>query len=173
LSQICSKCNFHNEKSAKYCSNCGKKLASEDKEKTIVFSTSGAGGVPTDRLDERVLMDPEPVGDSLFAFRFIKSSQILPLPGVGDYILGRISDGQTILPDIDLAPYDAFEAGVSRLHALLTITPKSVSITDLGSSNGTYLNREKLRHHIENSLSNKDLVQLGQLNMQALVQQKN
>jgi len=83
--------------------------------------------------------------------------------------VGRVSKGQSILPDVDLEPYTAYESGVSRLHARIRIEEHAIWITDLGSANGTRLNNEKLTPHQDYPLSNKDVVRLGRLNVQALV----
>ena len=93
----------------------------------------------------------------------------MPLPGIGDFVLGRVSEGQTILPDLDLGPYEALEAGVSRIHALIQISLDSISITDLGSSNGTYINEEQVQKHVQHKIENKDMIRLGRLQMQAIM----
>ncbi|MEV0297403.1 FHA domain-containing protein [Nocardia sp. NPDC050710] len=56
-----------------------------------------------------------------------------------DILIGKRSISQGLRPDIDLgiAPADA---GVSRAHAMLHLTPTALTITDLGSTNGTSLN---------------------------------
>ncbi|MET8653728.1 FHA domain-containing protein [Nocardia aurea] len=56
-----------------------------------------------------------------------------------DILIGKRSVSQGVQPDIDLglAPADA---GVSRTHAMLRLTPSALTITDLGSTNGTSLN---------------------------------
>ncbi|MET7771924.1 FHA domain-containing protein [Nocardia sp. NPDC005366] len=56
-----------------------------------------------------------------------------------DILIGKRSVSQGVQPDIDLglAPADA---GVSRAHAMLRLTPTALTITDLGSTNGTSLN---------------------------------
>ncbi|MEV0338345.1 FHA domain-containing protein [Nocardia sp. NPDC050713] len=56
-----------------------------------------------------------------------------------EILIGKRSVSQGLNPDIDLgiAPADA---GVSRAHALLHLTPTGLTVTDLGSTNGTSLN---------------------------------
>ncbi|WP_433191734.1 FHA domain-containing protein [Nocardia sp. CA-107356] len=56
-----------------------------------------------------------------------------------DILIGKHSVSQGLQPDIDLgiAPADA---GVSRAHATIHIADTGISITDLGSTNGTSLN---------------------------------
>ena len=73
----------------------------------------------------------------------------LPLPeDEEEVILGRASEGQSMVPDINLEPYQAFEAGVSRIHAAIRLVEDQVLITDLGSGNGTRINGNKIEPHI-------------------------
>src|SRR5690606_35222033 len=94
--------------------------------------------------------------------------QILPLEGPGEFIVGRVSSGQSILPDVDLEPYAAYESGVSRLHARIRIQNEEISIMDLGSANGTRVNNEKLSPHQPYSINHKDVLRFGRLSIQAL-----
>jgi hypothetical protein len=56
-----------------------------------------------------------------------------------DILIGKHSVSQGLQPEIDLgiAPADA---GVSRAHATIRIADTGITITDLGSTNGTSLN---------------------------------
>ncbi|GIF15852.1 hypothetical protein Ate01nite_58840 [Actinoplanes teichomyceticus] len=64
----------------------------------------------------------------------------LPAPQVR---IGRRSSSKGTAPEIDLAQEPA-DPGVSHDHALLTIDVDGVwLVTDLGSTNGTYLNDEE------------------------------
>lgn len=53
-------------------------------------------------------------------------------------IIGRTH--RQIIADIDLGPYGAAEAGISRRHAMLTKVDNKWFIDDLNSLNGTYVN---------------------------------
>lgn len=66
------------------------------------------------------------------------------LPGIGTRITDELTvgrwDGKSERPGIDLSPYGAYEAGVSRVHAVLIRDGQTLTIRDMGSSNGTWLN---------------------------------
>ncbi|QIS13020.1 FHA domain-containing protein [Nocardia arthritidis] len=57
----------------------------------------------------------------------------------GEILIGKRSVSQGLAPDIDLGIPPA-DAGVSRAHAMLRIDGEALTITDLGSTNGTSLN---------------------------------
>ena len=72
------------------------------------------------------------------------------LSGEGALILGRGSDN-------DL---DTNDQTVSRRHALIMETPEGFIVRDLGSANGTFVNREKVGRE-ERLLSNGDKIRLA------------
>ena len=86
--------------------------------------------------------------------------------------LGRISQGQSILPDIDLSPYNAYAQGVSRLHATLKFLQGDLFIEDLGSSNGTRINNNKIPPHKNQLIHHGDVIALGRFKIQALIRQE-
>jgi pSer/pThr/pTyr-binding forkhead associated (FHA) protein len=128
--------------------------------------TGSLGGKPTSKLPGDA---PAVEGHARLNLHLIRSGQILPIGGRGEYIVGRVSEGQSILPDIDLEPFSGYESGVSRLHARIRIDESDIWITDLGSANGTHLNNEKLDPHHAYKIGNKDVVRLGRMSIQALV----
>jgi hypothetical protein len=64
---------------------------------------------------------------------------------------------------LDLTPYGGLRAGVSRMHAVLYRTQHTISLADLGSTNGTYLNSMKLVPHQPRFLRDGDEVGLGNM----------
>lgn len=71
-----------------------------------------------------------------------------PLPESGELLVGRSADLDLVLS----------EEMVSRKHAKMSIQDSSMVLTDLGSTNGTYVNGEKIRRH---ELSLGDRLLLG------------
>jgi pSer/pThr/pTyr-binding forkhead associated (FHA) protein len=82
--------------------------------------------------------------------------------------LGRVTEGQPIMPDVDLTPYNAYANGVSRLHAVLKREGENAIIVDLGSSNGTYVNGNRIIPHADHAVNHGDLIYLGKLKFQVL-----
>jgi predicted component of type VI protein secretion system len=108
--------------------------------------------------------------DTWASLHLLDSGQILPLGDRMEFTLGRVSDAQPIMPDIDLTPYQAYASGVSRLHAVLKREGKRVFVMDLGSSNGTYLNGVRLKPNIDQTINHGDMLALGKLKIQVLLQ---
>ena len=71
------------------------------------------------------------------------NGQRFRLKGKADYTVGRLSDGH-LPPDVDLASYYGFEAGVSREHVMIHIRPEGVFVEDRESRNETVHNGYRL-----------------------------
>ena len=91
--------------------------------------------------------------------------QTLRLSGKDEYQLGRAEAGQTFKPDVDLGPFRGAELGVSRLHALLKVHGTTLTLTDLGSTNGTLVNGLRLKPDSPHPVRYGDEVRLGKLAM--------
>jgi pSer/pThr/pTyr-binding forkhead associated (FHA) protein len=81
----------------------------------------------------------------------------------GNNYIGR-SDEQPV--DIDLDDQEPPESiWSSRQHALITFENGVVSVEDLNSSNGTYMNRVKLAPNTKVSLKPGDSIQIGAIHL--------
>ncbi len=172
---LCPTCRHQNLPGALFCSECGAQLAT-----TQALTTRSLSRPPTDALDVPLNMDyqqaTKPSGtetvenvDIVVALHLMEAGRMINLTGKLDYTIGRISEGQPILPDVDLSPYDAYSQGVSRLHVTLKISQHHVSIMDLGSSNGTRVNGQKIVPHVEYPITHGDIIALGKFKIQVLM----
>lgn len=118
---------------------------------------------------DRIQPPPSMSLQSWISLHLIESGQILPLADRTEFTLGRSAEGQPIVPDVDLSPYNAYANGVSRLHAAIKLVKNQVVVVDLGSSNGTYLNGVRLSPYVETPIAHGDLIYLGKLKMQVLI----
>ncbi|MFH1185846.1 MAG: FHA domain-containing protein [Chloroflexota bacterium] len=112
---------------------------------------------------------PAAPGDNWVTLHLLDIGQALPLTDRNEFTIGRVAEGQAVMPDIDLAPYQAYSHGVSRLHAVITRGVDDVYLMDLDSANGTYVNGSRLEPNEECTLSNGDVVALGGLKIQILL----
>ena len=69
-----------------------------------------------------------------------RSGREFPLSAHSELMIGRWDADSGIFPDIDLDQDDP-EAKVSRRHARITFSNQQYLIEDLGSTNGTFINR--------------------------------
>lgn len=166
---VCPNCRHQEMSGALFCSECGALL-----EGIAGIATQAIQPMPTNKFHEKVDTTPPPTTpppetENAVALCVLESGQVLPLENRDEFTLGRSAEGQPILPDIDLAPYHAYEHGVSRLHASIRFEGKQVVATDLGSVNGTRLNGQRIPPHKPFSLSHGDILTLGKLKLQVLM----
>jgi len=80
-----------------------------------------------------------------------------------EMILGRKGTGETGPFVLDLSPFGGDEKGVSRMHAAFRRLKNNLFLVDLGSSNGTFVNGQRLTSHQPNMLIEGDEIRLGNL----------
>ncbi len=83
-------------------------------------------------------------------------------------VLGRTDPRTRVDVDLDLTPYGALDRGVSRMHARLHLDGNHLYVTDLDSTNGTFLADRKLNPHKPELLRKGDQLVLGRLNVQVM-----
>src|SRR5665648_559756 len=120
---ICPNCHHKEFPGALFCSECGARLISLD-----YLTTKSIQKIPTTDLDdsildqsesENVVTDQESQNVSLdaeIALYVVDAKQTMQLAGRTEFTMGRVAEGQPILPDVDLSPFEAYSQGVSRLH---------------------------------------------------------
>lgn len=84
------------------------------------------------------------------------------------YRLGRFELATRKEDEIDLSPYGALDRGVSRVHAHLQMSGEHIYITDLTSTNGTYLAGQRLKPNEPTLLRKGDELLIGRLPVQVL-----
>lgn len=168
---ICPNCHNQELSGALFCSECGARLVVPETITTQHIERNQTGILSS---QARSSSPPGSVthfgNDSIIvSIRLIESGVVLNLSGKPEFTLGRSIEGQPVIPDVDLTPYEAYTQGVSRLHAVLHLNNQRVSITDLGSSNGTRVNGQKLLPNVEFPLNHGDILALGKFKMQVLI----
>jgi hypothetical protein len=165
---ICPNCQHNEINGAIYCSKCGGQLVEARMVTHKIETTETLKDVERESGKYQPL--PQMPLQSWISLHIIESGQILPLADRTEFTLGRTAEGQPIVPDVDLTAYNAYANGVSRLHAAIKLVNNRVVVVDLGSSNGTYLNGVRLSPYIEAPVSHGDLVYLGKLKIQVLIE---
>ncbi len=168
---LCPNCHHQEVAGSLFCSECGAQLVSTEHLATQVISRN-TSEILIPSLESATNTNSGTTTntpDAMVSLYLVDSGQILHLAGRSEFTLGRVAESQPILPDVDFSPYEAYSQGVSRLHASLKIINQRVVITDLGSSNGTRVNGQKIMPHIDYLLNHGDVVALGKLKLQVLI----
>jgi hypothetical protein len=168
---LCQNCLHKEMLGAMFCSECGAQLIYAKGVPTSLVKMT------TSKLKDRqvdVKGPPEPVitSDTLISLSIINTGDYVSLSGQSEVSLGRVSEGQPVTPDIDLTPYKAYEAGVSRMHASVRMVDDLVMVTDLGSANGTRVNGMQITPHIPCPIKHGDIITLGKFKIQLLLRNR-
>ncbi len=140
----CPECGFRSPEAATYCSRCGALLVRENVgETTLSLGPDDLDTVPTrDSIDGPALVVRSGGGRAGESFE-----------AIGDRaLIGRSPDCDVFLDDVT----------VSRRHAELVRDASMYTIRDLGSLNGTFVNRRRIESAV---LEDDDEVQVGKYRM--------
>ena len=157
----CTRCGQENPDGARFCSHCGVPLARSGGERmgetTSIISPGpeAAEAEPDEPLADSGAVEGLPWGTALLVVkrgpnagsRFLLDSDLTTA--------GRHPESDIFLDDVT----------VSRRHAEFYRTPRGFTVRDVGSLNGTYVNRERIE---EASLADGDEVQVGKFRLMFL-----
>jgi hypothetical protein len=158
----CRACGNSNLDTSQYCDECGAKLSSaEDIHRTDfaeprprtaevpIFSgpkATSIGSPPVQveasRMQESPVesLKPIPAGHASLLIERGEAAGTKFELSRDESVIGRWDADNGIFPDVDLDSVDN-EAKVSRRHARVLLRNGSYLLEDLGSTNGTYINR--------------------------------
>jgi pSer/pThr/pTyr-binding forkhead associated (FHA) protein len=80
-------------------------------------------------------------------------------------VLGRADPFSAFRPDLDFGPYGGMRYGVSRRHALVRPSEHDLYLIDQNSTNGTWVNGQRLSPGRDFRLADDDIIELGALRM--------
>jgi hypothetical protein len=163
---VCTNCKQPNMTGALYCTECGSMLLAGDSMTTQDISSVSKGSASQGK---RPPSEPLVARDTWATLHLVDTGQVLPLSERNEFTMGRSTEGQPVMPDIDLSPYQAYSRGVSRLHAVIKRGIDNIYLMDLDSANGTFLNGKRLIPHEEEPVANGDIMALGKLKIQVLL----
>ena len=150
----CPECGFVNAEGANYCGKCGAYLARPegvDEPTTVTYRVDESGEYQPVDLDEMVEAEGAVLVIRAGGGRSGESFTIED----DRMSIGRTPDASLFLDDVT----------VSRNHALLVRRRDGLYIDDLGSLNGTYVNRRRIESH---QLADGDEIQIGKYKLSYL-----
>lgn len=146
---FCNNCGHENPRGANFCSSCGTALRTRhDDPATVTLQVDALSGTEEISVD----LDESAGGGVLVISRGRNAGARFTLEGPF-VTAGRHPDSDIFLDDVT----------VSRRHVEFTRQPTGVyRVRDVGSLNGTYLNRERIE---EAELTSGDELQIGKFRL--------
>jgi hypothetical protein len=157
----CPVCQAEHPENTLFCDECGSYLQGGDQKETDPLAAAEVTW--TEREEAIEVSEEEVVSPVSFKLSIPDSGRDVELPLTKEVNIGRLDPASASFPDIDLTNDGGLEKGVSRRHAKITRRGNEVFIEDLGSINGTFLNRKKLTPYLPQELKSGDELQLGKL----------
>jgi pSer/pThr/pTyr-binding forkhead associated (FHA) protein len=143
----CPECGFINSPGANFCQKCGAHLDADDQQggdqTTITYKVGETGELQPVDVEEVAAEG----GALVIRSGGGRAGESFGIEGER-MTIGRSPDAGVFLDDVT----------VSRNHALLVQRRDGLYIDDLGSLNGTYVNRRRIESH---RLQNGDELQVG------------
>lgn len=150
---FCTRCGHRNPGTANFCSSCGAAFeAVRGEDHTMTHEAIDPDTVTGPESGEVYAVDDLPSGIGMLVVhrgpgagsRFVLDQDVVAA--------GRHPDSHIFLDDVT----------VSRRHAELARTPDGYVVRDVGSLNGTYLNRDRID---EAPIQNGDELQIGRFKL--------
>jgi hypothetical protein len=157
----CPICQAEHPENTLFCDKCGSFLLEDNREETDLLAADEVTWMEREETSEVPEEDiTSPLGLKL---TIPDSGRDVEVPLTKEVNIGRLDPASGSFPEVDLSSDGGLEKGVSRLHAKITRRGREVFIKDLGSINGTLLNRKKLAPYLPRVLKSGDELQLGKL----------
>jgi pSer/pThr/pTyr-binding forkhead associated (FHA) protein len=164
----CTSCGHRNPDDARFCAQCGNRLVSaaapapadhaapeDDPSATMTFRAPPKQEVPEERplnAEDAAAVDALPAGSALLVVQRGPSAGSRFLLDTDVVTAGRHPDSEIFLDDVT----------VSRRHAEFRRQPDGFHVSDVGSLNGTYVNRDRIDDVV---LQGGDEVQIGKFRL--------
>jgi pSer/pThr/pTyr-binding forkhead associated (FHA) protein len=145
----CPECGFHQSEAHKYCGRCGALLIVENQGTGEI---TGPLAISDEEAETGAWQGPAIEGPTLAVRSGGPPGTIFPLDR-DEVTIGREPRADVFLDDVT----------VSRNHAVITRQRSGTALRDLGSLNGTYVNRRRIDD--EEMLEDGDELQIGKFRL--------
>ena len=157
----CPVCQTEHPENTLFCDKCGSYLLEDNWKETDLLAAVDMTRMEREEMVEAPEVDvTSPLGLKLM---ILDSGREGEVPLTKEVNIGRLDQASVWFPEVDLTSDDGLEKGVSRHHAKIARRGREVFIEDLGSINGTFLNRKKLIPYLSQALKSGDELRLGEL----------
>lgn len=164
---VCPTCGAENLPGTLFCVQCGTYLPSggplrteplpEQDDGRPARPTAGAGGVGD--LARRISLEME----------IMNTGRTVVLSADREVLVGRLDAAHGIFPELDTTSDGGLEEGVSRRHARIYAREGTCFVEDLDSTNGTFLNGERITPYLPYAFHDGDVLTFGTLEVKVHV----
>jgi hypothetical protein len=161
--KYCPVCNNKNDRKALVCIHCGAALE-EGSQGPTVTALSPEASMEGSVLEARVPIDEELIPVDGIAIHVVGIDKSVYVRVANQLVFGRkVKETDESL--LDLTELGGFQMGISRRHAMIRRAGSGYEIIDLSSTNGTWINNERLIPDKPYPLANGAQLRLGRMRL--------
>lgn len=160
---ICPSCGAENLPGTLFCVQCGTYLPSGGPLRTEPLPEEDAGRPARLQKDSEVGAGRERAIN--IEVEVLNTGRKVLLSADREILVGRLDAAHGIFPELDMTTDGGLEQGVSRRHARIYTRDGACFVEDLDSTNGTFLNDERVTPYLPYAFHDGDVLTFGTMKM--------
>jgi hypothetical protein len=162
--KFCPVCKNKNDRLALVCIHCGAALEESLRGPTVTAMSTEAPSHERSGFDASITIEDSLIPANGIAIYVAGIDKRVSVSIEEELVFGRKVQGSNE-PMLDLSELGGFQMGISRRHAKIRRAGNGYELIDLSSTNGTWLNNERLTPEKPYPLANGSQVQLGRMRL--------
>lgn len=161
---ICPSCGADNLPGTLFCVQCGTYLPSGGPLRTEPLPEQEDGRPASPRRED---VDQDAQSRMVrIEVQVLNTGREVSLSADREILVGRLDAAHGIYPELDMTADGGLEQGVSRRHARIYTREGTCFVEDLDSTNGTFLNGERITPYLPYAFHDGDVLTFGTLRLQ-------
>ena len=156
---VCPSCGADNLPGTLFCVQCGTYLPSGGPLRTEPLPEQEEGRPARPRSEGE---DAEAAKKAInIEVEVLNTGRKVLLSADREILVGRLDAAHGIFPELDMTTDGGLEQGVSRRHARIYTRDGTCFVEDLDSTNGTFLNDERVTPYLPYAFRDGDMLMFG------------
>lgn len=162
--KFCPVCKNKNNRDAVVCIHCGASLDYRHSDSMSTTRNADISDVILEGIKETAI-DNALIPDDGVAIYTANTSKPVYLNFDKELVFGRKSEEPFEGDLLDLTSLGGYQMGISRRHAVIRKLERGYELTDLGSTNGSWLNNERLNPFKPYPLASGSQLRFGRMRL--------
>ena len=167
---VCPSCGADNLPGTLFCVQCGTYLPSGGPLRTEPLPDQEDGRPARPRRDGQ---GEDTKSRSInIEVDVLNTGRKILLSADREILVGRLDAAHGIFPELDMTTDGGLEQGVSRRHARIYTRDGTCFVEDLDSTNGTFLNEERVTPYLPYAFRDGDVLTFGTMQLEVHIHKK-
>ncbi len=164
---VCPSCGADNLPGTLFCVQCGTYLPSGGPLRTEPLPEQDEANPARPRHDSASQEASQ--RDLNIEVTVVNTGRLLMLSADREILVGRLDSAHGIFPELDLTVDAGLEEGVSRRHARIYMRDGTCFVEDLDSTNGSFLNGDRITPYLPYAFHDGDVLSFGSLQLKVRI----